>query len=224
MVDQPLPNSDSDNSDSGSDSGSCIVDYVVRVTPCDKFTYEDFCKYIDDCGDICRYVISRETNPKEHFHLVMSVDEGIAFDDARAIIRSYVAEFWYVLGKLPRGFGNKQYNFQLANDIDKAISYAVKQGDFKYVGYDDEYIKSKKGESFTKPSVSDFKKDHAELCERFQTSDLSVGGYMKEFCLLKAKHGQLVNMQHAYQSALSNLFKREPDAVNSYVNNFLSRV
>ena len=83
MVTTPLPNLGSDLGDSGSDSelsdSSSIMDYyVVRITPCEKFTSEKLLAFLKTEVQVARFVVGRETVPQEHFHLVLGVDPSIS--------------------------------------------------------------------------------------------------------------------------------------------------
>lgn len=226
MDDHPLPNLDSDNSDSDiEDEGGLrdLVHWALRITPHDKFTYEEFKAYLHDYSQVARYVLSRELVPREHFHAVLSIDKSVPEIEARDIPKHFLNKYWAVLGKLPRGFGNKQYNLQQVKDLDKAISYVLKQHDYVYEIWDPDYIKEREAESFEKKAPCDFKNEYRSLCETWQSGTSSVADFMIDFCLLKAKYDQQVNMSHAYGYALSNLFKREPEEARRYVSNYLNK-
>jgi len=213
----PLPNQDDDDSDSG------LSHYVVRVTPCGKFSYEDLLDTLLEEPEICRYVVGKELVPQEHYHLVLSVDESIDIQGVRDIIRAFIVPYWSEGGKLPRGFGNKQYNLQVADDIYKAISYAVKLNDYRHEGWSDEFIASRVAESFEKKKPSNFKAEYLSLCETFQESNMDISDFMVNFIKLKAKYGQQVNGHTAYGFALSNMVLRDPSYAESFVDNFLSK-
>jgi len=225
MDSTPLPKQD--NGDSDSDCTGSVIDeelthYVVRITPCDKFTFSDLETYFKSEPQLTRYVIGRETVPREHFHAVLSVDENVTEVDVRDIVKAFLVPFWQTdVGKLPRGFGNKQYNLQLSEDVDKAVSYAVKMNEFVYEGWTDVYIQFRREESFEKKKPSDFKSEYRQLCEDFKTSTMDIREFMINFSLLKAKYGQQVRMHDAYSYALSNLFIRDPSEAENYVENFL---
>lgn len=224
MDTNPLPNQD--NGDSGSDRSTQVDDelihYVVRVTPHEKFTFEDLREFIYNEPQITRYVISRETVPREHFHLVLSVDNTVVDQDVRDIIKAFLVPYWQSdAGKLPRGFGNKQYNLQLSTDVDKAISYAVKLGEYVYDGWTDEYIAFAKAESFDKKKPSNFKQEYRQLCDEFKDSEMDIREFMIKFSLLKSKYGQQVRMPDAYSYAISNLFLRDPSQAEVFVENYL---
>lgn len=149
-----LPTQDYDSSDSGlSEEGSELVSYVIRITPCDKFTFQQVVEYIRDEPFYLNYVVSRELVPREHFHIVVQTDSSFTIEDVRGSIRAFIIPFWQDdKFKLPRGFGNKQYNLQLAEDLDRAVSYAVKLGEFSFEGFSQEYINERLAESFEKKS------------------------------------------------------------------------
>lgn len=211
-----LPSQDYDPSDSD------LHTYVVRITPHEKFTFQQVAEYIEAEPLFYSFVVSRETVPREHFHAVIQVDQTITIEDVRGAIRAFIIPFWSEQpGKLPRGFGNKQYNLQLSSDIDKAVSYAVKLGEYVYGGFTEEYITQRKAESFEKKKPSNFKAEYIELCQRFQDSEMDIREFMLEYVRLKAKYGQQVRMSDAYGYAVSNLIKRDPDTAVEFVENYL---
>lgn len=216
MDTNPLPTQDLDESDSG------IVDtYVVRLTPHEKFTFQELHDLLKEEYQISSYVLSRELVPQEHFHLVVEVDSVVSEQDVRDIFRAFLIPYWEVDHKLPRGFGNKQYNLQVAEDVTKAISYCVKDKDYVFEGYSAIYIQECAAASFSKKKPSDFKTEYRDLCTKFQDSTMDIREFMIQFSQLKAKYGQQVNIPHAYNYALSNLILREPDRAEDFVENFL---
>lgn len=216
MDSTPLPNQDDGNSDSGLTST-----YVIRITPYEKFSFQELHDFIRDEVEICKYVIGRELVPQEHFHLVLVTDISVELQHIKDIIRAFIVPFWSVEGKCPKGFGNKQYNAQVSEDCDKAVSYAVKLGEYVFEGFEDDYIQQQKAESFEKKKPSNFKVEYRNLCDKFQGSDMDIREFMTEFSLLKARYGQQVRMTDAYSYALSNLFLRDPSQVDHFVDNYL---
>lgn len=216
----PLPNQEDDTSDNG-----ILSHYVIRITPHGKFTYDQLHEFIQAEYQICKYVIGRETVPQEHFHLVVSTDVSIDVQEVRDIVRAFVVPFWVdENGKCPKGFGNKQYNLQVCNDIDKAISYAVKLGEIRHDGWSDDYIRQRGTESFEKKKPSNFKVEYRDLCTEFQEGEMDTREFMTRFVQLKAKYGQQVVMHHAYGYALSNQIQRDPSTAEDLVENFLYKV
>lgn len=223
----PLPNLDCDSSDS--DSTIDLLDdninyYVARITSCEKFTFEQLKNQMSAEYQICRYVIGKETVPQEHYHLVLGVDDTMKEIDVRDIIKAFLIPLWQNEGKLPKGFGNKQYNLQVCEDLDKAVSYAVKCKDYVFEGFDEEYIKARQSESFEKKKVSNFKTEYAELCKEFQETQMDLREFMIKYCLLKSKYGQQVRAQDAYGYAMSNWIQRDPEKAEDFVENFLYKL
>lgn len=223
-----LPTGDGDSSDSGSGSGSGsdggkLNHYLIRVTPCEKFSFEDFHTYIKEESDIFQYVLSKERTPNEHFHLTCSTELNL--DDTKGLIRWFLTPYWAGPdGKIRRGFGNKQYNCQVARDLDKAVNYTVKDKELiVYEGFSDEYIEVRKAESFKKNKPSNFKVEYRQLCDDFQNSDDDVRTFMIKYINLKSKYDQQVSLSNAYGYAVSNIVKRDNNA-EEFVDNYLNRL
>jgi len=222
----PLPIRDSDQSDNDEsvDEG-ILVHWVVRLTPYDKFTDEQLIKWLDDEFKFTRVIVGKETVPQVHYHLVIQTDISYDEDQIRLAIRCFMDPLWCdENGKLPRGYGNKQYNMQSCQDVDKAVSYAVKLGKYWNLGFDDTYVEERKAASFTKNKKKDFQSEYQLLCTKFQTTDMDLREFMISYVQLKASYGQQVVITHAYAYGLSNLIKRDPERATNLVDNFLYKV
>lgn len=223
----PLPNREGDLSDSDSlSTGSLSLSwYVVRVTPHDKFTFDELFSFLQKEYQISQFVIGRETTPQEHFHIVLSVDCSLELQDVKDIIRAFIVPKWTGdNGKCPKGFGNKQYNCQLAEDKDLAVSYAVKCKEIKYEGFEESYIKERMEASFEKKKPSNFKSEYIDLCKLFQETSMEPKDFMIAYVLLKAKYGQSVRVSDAYGYAMSNLVQRSPEEAEELVENYLYKL
>lgn len=222
----PLPIQDRDISDSDS---SCACDdlnhYVVRITPYAKFTFDDLQQRLDEEPHIFRYIISEEQKPRLHYHLVLTVDETFDIQQVRDVIKAFLTPFWHNpdTHRLPKGFGNKQYNCEATQTIDEAISYALKEGGrYHQVGWDKDYIDTRIKASFKKCDTKTFNSELHELQKQFQENEgMNMTTYMVDFIKLKSRYNQMINMQHAYQYALSQQIQRNPEEAESFVINFL---
>lgn len=229
MDTSPLPTEECDSSDIGDLS---TIDeltlnyYVVRITSYDKFSYEDIKEFLVAESSICQFVVGRETVPQEHFHCVLGVDIEMDIQEVKDLIRAFIVPLWQTdEGKLPKGFGNKQYNCQLAKLKDEAVSYAVKCKEFYFEGFEEDYIKERLELSFEKKKTCNFKTDYIELCKKFQeTNDMDIRDFMIEYVQLKAKYGQSVRIHDAYGYAISNVVKRDPSEAENIVENYLYKV
>jgi len=233
---EELDSSDSDLTFSEDDSLSTIgevdesslISYVVRITPCGKFTKEQLYEFIKYEDKICNFVIAHELEPREHYHLVIQVDNQVPDQAVRDIIRAFIVPFWYESAKdsqgveqlkLPRGFGNKQYNLQISEDLDLAVSYAVKDKiDIYFEGFSKEYINERIEASFKKKSKNTFK---IELLELRKTPGLDIREFMIAFAQLKAKYDQGVRLTDAHSQALSYMIKQDPSSAESFVEDYL---
>lgn len=222
----PLPNRDNDLSDSDSlSTGSLSLDYyVVRLTSHGKFTFDELKAFIDAEPQICRYVIGRETDPQEHFHCVFGVDNSFTLQDVKDIVRAFIVPLWADdKGKCPKGFGNKQYNCQLSEHKDKAISYACKLKEYVSIGFDDDYIRRCVDASFEKKKPSNFKAEYHDLESKFLETDMDVMEFMKEYGYLKAKYGQQLTLQNAIAVTTSLATRKDHEYWDCIVENYLCK-
>lgn len=223
MDDHPLPNSDSDSC--GSDQTSVYDEddfsncFVVRLTPCGRYNIEDVVKYLNEMS-CASWILGVETKPQEHYHLVIEHEESL--DDIKARLRSFIYLYWDE-SERKRGFGNKQYNCQLCKDKLKAISYAIKDKEYQYEGYTQEFIDSCLEKSFQKNSPTSFQVEFTELNKRFHDSNMPISGYMAAFMILKSKYNQQALPHVALGYANSAAIRRDPSYATYLAENYLSR-
>jgi len=219
----PLPTQDCDLNDSDQQSqADDLVHYVARVTAYEKFTFDQLKAFLETEFRLLKYVVAQELVPQVHYHIVLTTDESFTIQDAKDTLRAFLYPLWCVEGKLPRGWGNKQYNCQASTNVDQAISYALKdKKEYHYVGWPTEYIEQKIAASFTKKDTKSFNTELQELRNVFQTTDMDINNFMVKFVQLKSRYNQMVNLSHAYQYALSQLIQRNPEEAESFVINFL---
>jgi len=228
MESNPLPNSDSEHSDSEGDEASqgTLTHYVARLTSYDKFTFDELKEALEEEHQLTQYLLAREIVPKEHFHIVLSTDSTVTLQDVKDIFRAFLVPFWQGDdGRLPRGFGNKQFCVKESYDLDAAVSYALKdRNEYHFVGFTQSYIKERLDASFQKKKPSNFKSELFELNSQFKDSNMTIENYMTCYVRLKAKYGQQVRLQDAYGYALSVSVDRDPEIAGELVNNFLDRL
>lgn len=224
MINQSLPNRDLGSSDSDQQSQSNLLHYVIRVTPYDKFQVGDLKEFISNESILMNYLIATELVPQTHYHLVVSTDSEVSEQQVKDVIRAFIVPLWAdpETGKCPRGFGNKQYSIELSTDVDKAVSYALKETtEFYFEGFTQEYIDERKLQSFPKNKPSNFRIEYQALITEFQQTLMVTREFMIRYIKLKAKYGQSVRLSDAYGYALSNLFRRDPTLVDNSVDTFL---
>jgi len=235
MVDLSSPNEDSGSEVSGQSSvyeESDFVDtFVIRLTPQGKYTLEELKGFFDSAFENDSWLIASETQPQLHFHIVLETELGL--DDLKNNIRSFLHIYWPD-GQRPRGWGNAQYNCERSRELTpeeleiystrsrKAAAYALKdREEYIFNVYTQEWIDSAVALSFPKKSTKTFKSEYQSLCDEFYKTNMDIRQFMIDFAKLKSKYGQIVNLQHAYGYALSNLIKRDPDSAEEFVENFL---
>lgn len=224
----PLPNLDNDFSDSDSyhEELSPTIDYILRITPYEKFQDQDLVDFFKEEALICQYVIGKELVPTVHYHVVFSVDPSVSEQDVRDIIRAFLVPLWQTDDcKLPKGFGNKQYNLQVRKKpMTTAVAYTLKQkGGCWYDGFEEDFIDQCRAESFEKNTVKNFKSEYSLLCDTFQKSDDTILDFMINYGNLKAKYGQALRASDAYAYAISNLCKRDKRETHFLMEKYLAK-
>lgn len=204
-----------------------VATYLVRLTPIDDaFTLEDVKAFLNNDQFTSsehigtypyKWLCGVEHKPKLHYHVVIET----LVENPKEIFRQQVYRWFPVRS---RGFGSKHWNFQVSYNPEHGLIYAMKHGEYYFHGYDEQYLVELSKLSFTKDPKS-FKSELDLLNKNFQEDpSLDIADYMNIYTSLKSKYQQQVNMQQAYQYALSALFRREPDQISGEVNNYLQRI
>lgn len=193
---------DQDGSDDEISEHSYDV-YILRLTPLGKYTMDDVInKLLSATNDIDSWIISRETTPKEHFHIVFQSYED--FDTVRLTVINFVYEYWPIR---KRGFGNAQYNFSPAKSERQAITYLSKEGDYKFYGYEQAYIDECFSKSFLKKAS--FKTEFSDLCDEFM-KNMTDEKFLELYYLLRAKYKLPIIVLNAKAKLLSCKVQRDP--------------
>lgn len=236
-MDHTSPIDDDGSQVSGHSGDRCSIGqeetvYILRMTPMEKYTIEDLTKFIDEQMDNSSWIIAEELSKKDKLHYHLVLENFCSLEHMKLSIRTFLDGFW-PRGERKRGFGNAQYNIQVAEDKDKAISYAIKESKgkeislrkFTYKGYSEEAIEYYLDNSYTKADKATFKIDYKLLCDKYRTDyTMQKEDFIKEFILLKAKHGQQVRKMDAIGYALSNEVARNPDYASDLAQNFISDI
>lgn len=216
-----LPNND--NGSEVSDHGLEATVAVIRLTPEGAYTKEELQKFLKEQLDpLDQWVVGVEVLPRVHYHVVIVTQE--TYDNLKQLIRTQI-NLWYPPPRA-RGFGNKQWNCQLAiAPLERCISYALKDRvEHFFFGFDQTFIDDCMAAAFPKNSPSNFRVEYLTLCEEFQNSDMDVRTFMIKYCILKSKYNQQVRMQDAYGYALSNLIRRDNSQADNFVETYLYNI
>lgn len=219
------PNDDSGQSASGQetdhDQSALFTRWMLRLTPLKMYDFEDARKFLSD--HFSRFLICEEL-PKQHFHIVLDVSSDEASlhdDDIRGLIRSTFLDAYWPAPR-PVGFGNKQYNLQIAKKPNECISYTLKQKGRKYfTGFTQEEIDAHAADSFPKNDRVTFVDLYRELKKEFHESEMSLFEFGDRFQILKSKFDQGVDPASTYKFALSALIKRDNRESGNVFRNYL---
>jgi len=196
--------------------------YALRLTPQGKYDIDQI-KDVLFINTITDYIISKEESKKGviHFHAVLWT--VLNEKDLRNEIGIFLKK--YFLGAPKRGDANKQYNLKACIDLQKTVTYLLKDGgDVNYSSnINNVSINELKNLSYKKFSKDDFASELEVLKERFKQNDVVLSDMMIEVVRLKSLYRQPVNLNYIYQMCLSFDVHNKPSRASSYVHDFLSR-
>lgn len=187
--------------------------YVVRFTPLGQYCVESIGEYLEQFE---KWVYGREFTEDgvEHYHLVIYTE--LEINKMRQTIKNFIYPFF---PDRKRGFGNKQYNLQYAENPRKAISYCLKDlGDFNFSGFTDECIECLRNESFPRTTFED---DVLQLNKDYQNNLLTDQDYLVGYYKIYAKYGRSLNVNTINGYLLSARVLRDPDYAIVLANNNL---
>lgn len=113
---------------------------------------------------ITKYIIGQESQPKEHYHFIIhyEVNEDLANKFQTNLVKTIVDKYNLRTpgkgGKRKYMDGNKQ---RIIKDFDNCVSYITKENNYRYIGYEKEYIEFRQSQSFIKDK--DNKLDYLKL-------------------------------------------------------------
>jgi len=192
--------------------------YMLRLTPLNQYVRAQIEDWL--ASFTANWVVARENSKKakEHFHI--TIYDVLDEEELRGRIRSFLALYFTEPAK--RGDANKQYNLTVAESVDKAINYTVKELDITYgSGMDKKYMDSRIKSSYLKFDKHTFAKAIDELKNTYKTTDMTLQEFMIHFVKLKAQYRQPINLNYIYQTAIACQINREPKYAITYVEDFL---
>ena len=102
---------------------------------------------------ITKYIIGQESQPKEHYHFIIhyEVEEDLANKFQTNLVKTIVDKYNLRSsgkgGKRKYMDGNKQ---RIIKDFDNCVSYITKENNYRYLGYEKEYVEYRQSQSFIK--------------------------------------------------------------------------
>lgn len=194
---------------------------LLRLTPKGQYCIESINEFLtENEDDIDKWIYGVE-HPEEvdklHYHFVIYTRLDI--DRFRKIVKDFISPFF---PDKKRGYGNAQYNLQLAEDPRKAISYALKDlGASDFNGFTEECIEHLKGESF--PKVT-FDGAVILLNKNYLKTEMKDYEYLAEYYKIYSSFGRSINPQTIYGYLLSIKVQKDPEYAITHAIKFLNRL
>lgn len=197
--------------------------YALRLTPQGKYDIDQIKEVLFN-HTVTDYVISKEESKQGvvHFHAVLWT--VLNEKDLRTEIGIFLKK--YFLGAPKRGDANKQYNLKACIDLQKTVTYLLKDGgDVNYSSnINNVSIDELKKLSYKKYSKEDFASQLEVLKARFKENDTDLSDMVKEVGKLKGLYRQSIDTNYIYKMCLSFWVHNKPSRYDAVVNDFFSRL
>lgn len=162
--------------------------YMLRLTPFEEYQDGDV-KELLNMFSAKIWIYSKEVSKgdKIHYHTLFQ-----CYKDPREDIKEWLQTFF--TDKWKKEDGNKRYNLTEVDDINKAVTYVVKDGDY-FIGdhINTSYVENCKKKSFKKYSKEAFASAFEELKTEFREDKIDHLELRTKFIRLKATYGQPVD-------------------------------
>lgn len=194
--------------------------YMVRLTPEGHYTRDALIRWLDE--EFFEWIIGEEVAKKLHYHIVIITSDDIY--EMRTKVQSFL-HTWYPFDERGRGWGNRQYNLQQVESVDKAILYTVKDGNVAWSdGICSDMIEDYRKISYAKYDKVTFAKELQAIQDKFKSyPDMTVKEFMIEVVLLKSKYRQTINLRYIHQMANGARVHREPEWAEWLVDQYFEK-
>lgn len=193
---------------------------LLRLTPKGQYCTESINDFLTENEQILDKWVYGIEHPddvnKLHYHFVIYTT--VQIEDFRKLVKEFISPYF---PEKKRGYGNAQYNLQLADDPRKAITYALKDlGDSNFSGFTEECIEHLKGESFPKLT---FDGQVINLNKKYIDTNMADYEYLAEYYKIYSNFGRSINPQTIHGYLLSIKVKKDPEYAITYAIKFLNR-
>jgi len=126
-----------------------------------------------------------------HIHGMVSKDDDKVDS---SVIRSWIKEVF------PDAIGNKCLSVTIVKDVKQCAKYTLKEGDYKYKGFDAEFIRTMLKTSNKKENL---KKKIIDNEESLLSKEITFQQFKQNYIIIKVDHGQ-----DLYNSRIKAYFNR----------------
>lgn len=152
------------------------------------------------------YAFENNTNKSNaHYHIVyLTTQENTLVD--------------FIKGLYPQFKGNKYFSHTPAKDIDLAIRYTLKDGEFEFEGFAETYIQEQLKLSYKKTGDGKLSQEIDKIREKYLTTKMSIKQGVAMYVDLLIKYNKTINRNHMKSLILSWELQRSVESRNRYVD------
>lgn len=187
--------------------------YSLRLTP-----YPNTEEKVDYCRNRIEefilgmeaqsFVCGQEYENNHHFHLVFSVSSKNK-NEEKLWINSFRDNLYLSFDVPKEKKGNPTYSLELVRNLDRALSYAVKDGD--YFSSEDWAETVEIAYANSKPKKRSMKSSIAYIAERFEKNEINEDQVHYELCMSRGDLMIPLNLKWVEEMILSLNCRKDPE-------------
>lgn len=174
--------------------------FHTRVT-LDQDLYEVYSRI-----DLEKFIISKEEANNPHFHITYHMEVPVT---SKRLEKEYIKIYWQKVFKTLL-VGNKLIATSQIQNMEQSIKYTLKDGNYKYKGYTEEYIQQMFKKSYKKTKNKDnvLKEMKIKISEEYLEGRLSFHELKQKTLELYTEYRKPIYMAHLTAHFRSLLFQR----------------
>lgn len=179
----------------------------IKVQPDIPCTTEILKRWLREYG-ATQWVYAFEDNTNKtnaHYHVVYLTNQKTTLVDHIKQIH-------------PHFKGNKYFSHTPAKDIDLAIRYTLKDGEFEFEGFSENYIQEQLKLSYKKTGDGNMSKEIDKIREQYITTGMSIRQGVAMYVNLLIKYNKTINRNHMKSLILSWELQRSVESRNRYID------
>lgn len=185
----------------------------IKVQPDIPCTSNVLKQWLKDYGAL-KWVFAFEDNTNKsnaHYHIVYL-----------SLLKDTLVD--YIKQLYPQFKGNKYFSQTPAKDIDLAIRYTLKDGEFEFEGFAENYIQEQLKLSYKKSGDGNLSKEIDNIRQMFLTDKIDIFKAVDMYVALLCKYNKTINRNHMKSLILSWELQRSAESRRQFCKEMVSEI